>query len=105
MNGQMTTTITWYDTVLIGILVLTFILEAFLIRRERVLGWVMMIQTTGVATLFAWAFFRRLLPYLNEWPYTAIRIWLLVSCILVIAILIRERYQVGRDQRGAVDPD
>ncbi len=97
-SQTMTTRINWYDTVVIGALIFTFVLEAFLVRRERVLGWIMALQTSSMAMLFAWAFARRFYPYLDEWPYTVIRMVILLSCILVIAALIAERWRVERSQ-------
>ncbi len=101
---RVVTTINWYDTFIIGLLVFTFILEAFLVRRERILGWVMAIQTSSLSLLFAWAFFRRFFPYLDEWPYTVIRLVILISCILVIGSLVRERWTVERSS-GTLDND
>ena len=98
-----TTTINWYDTLIIGLLVLTYVAKAWWIERETFFGWLMCFQATVLASVFGYAFMRRLDPGLSEWPLSVLRAFLLVSCILTLGTLVYKKAYVVRLRRGSVD--
>jgi hypothetical protein len=92
----------WYDTLIVGMLALTFLLKATLIRREGMFGWIMCWQALVFVALWSWAFLRRLYPWLDEWPLSVLKAVLLVSCIMACSALIYEKILVMR--LGVSDP-
>lgn len=85
----------WYDTFLMALLSIAFVLDAILVRRERVLGWLFMIRSLLLSGVWAFAFLRRVHPHLVSDAFlTFLRISLLVSIVAVISALLRERIEI-----------
>jgi hypothetical protein len=79
----------WYDIALGIYLIVFFLLEAHLLRRNTALGWTMTSKCLALSALFTYALLVPFIPNLRGNPFMALKVWLALSLTFAILAMLR----------------